>query len=250
MLKFSSQLFAAVLSFLTVAFSLICATATHWFSSNSKLFNKVVKLWVVSQDELPYSVAETQNPDEKAIQLDTVESANVNSWSENCPAFLKNYPRSQKRSNSKEKAQSQSSEPSQTLAATVSDSEKDATNQTSEPQVESAKFNAESSFRIQKLSMPSIRAKLEEYNAINTQYVVCKHLEKHNANEVNTMQLNQLINSKEIDYSVICKFMFPSVNPLVLSKLNSLPKYKSSKHRRQYSFQPTKLTTIFENLAY
>lgn len=235
--KFVRVLFA----FVVLTVNVISQKVTAKLGSNYTLLNKLVAIWTGSKYSLPTLVSEVKPVDTDSMKLcAAVEMEVQQAWQQINPNFLNNYPISQKRLGS---SQTNDAEETQTSASVESTAQSTPKRLPRKQRPQSCQFGS-----TPKRFMSSVDLKLEEYNAMNTQYVLHKYLDRQYG--IDASSVNRASLPKELDDAAICQLMFPSTNPLILSKLANLPKMKPSKHRRQLSFQPTKLSTIFENLAY
>jgi len=213
---------------------------------------KVANLWVISKDTLPSSNKSTEAFNEKLLQA--VEIKNLQ------------YPKSRttNRFNPLFNNPKTSAIPKQTEFAlhSAAYSPQEAVlcidrrdNSSFRTKLPYSSANSSGTLRrhtlsVHKRAMSSVEAKLNEYNEKNSQYMICKQLERQNILDPRTNEFRHHQLPKPLDYSAVCQFINPETDPLILDKLANLQKIRPSKERRHSSFEPTKLSAIFENLAY
>ena len=102
-------------------------------------------------------------------------------------------------------------------------------------------FGVPKRYRLQKNYMSSTSIKLEEYNRKNTEYIIQKSSIAQGA-DFSGKRIHGPIHSKQ----KLWQLQFWTLSPY------AEPRVRSSVHKRQKlcPFEPTKLSTIFENLAY
>ena len=241
MFKTASKLAKTIYCFLVIALNVIFQKMSNKFGSNYKTLNKLINYWVGSQYELPVTVFQAKAAEHEATSSDTSLEMEVQKpYEQTTPAFLKNHPLSQKCAVSAES----------TLVLGSSETQNKQQSDFLNKQTRDFNADYQRMLYIKKRSMSGIDLKLTDYNTLNSQYIVRKFVDWQQKNGSESFVLPQTPLPQELDDATICQFMIPSTNPLILSKLSNLPKSKPSKHRRHRSFQPTKLSTIFENLAY
>lgn len=229
-----SAAITSLLSFLFQIFSLFLASIQQKIISRVRsrysLLQKVINVWLEGGDILPSSTKSAPSQEKPLNQLGAKVPFYAAPWSKCLP-----------HSTLRAKIQLvQADIPHVQAAETV-----EAALVVEDPEDIRKSSCSKTTTRINhKRSMSSIDLKLDEYNARNCQYIICKHLQKHRADSRCPCLL------QEVDYSAICQSIHPSTNPRILSKISNLPKSRLYKHRKHASFEPTKLSAIFENLAY